>query len=249
MTSRIISFALALAVAAPLTALAQEGQESERGQLLQVSTFSVDPAHAGQFETAIKHIAEAAGKANTPYKWAFLQDGSQYTLVYPIDDFAYFDDPMQFVRSFMGTEGESQMQEAMASFETMNVKVVAEEIAEEKAEWSYEVEGWDPTTMTATHWDVMWLKPGAEEKFAELNEHWSAFFGLRHLHRRPCRLLRQEQSDEADRDEEHGRAMAGAERGDGRGGQPLGAPQRGLPGRHVVLADGDRHQLVLPING
>jgi hypothetical protein len=176
MTSRIISFALALAVAAPLTALAQEGQESERGQLLQVSTFSVDPAHAGQFETAIKHIAEAAGKANTPYKWAFLQDGSQYTLVYPIDDFAYFDDPMQFVRSFMGTEGESQMQEAMASFETMNVKVVAEEIAEEKAEWSYEVEGWDPTTMTATHWDVMWLKPGAEEKFAELNEHWSAFF-------------------------------------------------------------------------
>jgi hypothetical protein len=142
-----------------------------------VSTFAVDPADGPKFEAAVKQLVEAAGQANTPYRWAFLQDGSQYTLVYPVDSYGYYDDPMQFVRSFVGTEGEAQMQEAMASFETMNVKVVAEEIAEEKADWSYEVEGWDPTSMTATHFDVMWLKPGAESEFEALNKDWSAFFG------------------------------------------------------------------------
>ncbi|UCC84353.1 MAG: hypothetical protein JSW46_05325 [Gemmatimonadota bacterium] len=177
MTSRIISFALAVALAAPLTALAQEGQGYERGQLLQVTTFSVDPADGPKFEAAVKQIAEAAGKANTPYRWAFLQDGSQYTFVYPVDSYGYFDDPAQFERSFAGSEGEAQMQEAMASFATMNFKVLAQEIVEEKAAWSYEVEGWDPTSMTAVHMDVMWLKPGAASEFDALNEEWSAFFG------------------------------------------------------------------------
>ncbi len=177
MTGRILSFALALAVVASPTARAQEGgQEYERGQLLEVSTFAVDPADAPKFEAAVKQLVEAAGKASTPYRWAFLQDGSQYTLVYPVSDFAYFDDPMQFMRSFSGTEGEAMMQEAMASFETMDFMVVSQEIAEEKADWSYEVEGFDPTTMTAVHSDVMWVKPGVEEKFEALNKEWAAFF-------------------------------------------------------------------------
>jgi hypothetical protein len=177
MTSRIISLALALAVAAPLTALAQEGgQEDERGQLLQVSTFAVDLADGLKFEAAVKQLVEAAGQANTPYHWAFLQDGSQYTFVYPVDSYGYFDNPMQFISSFIGTEGEAQMQEAMASFGTMNIKVVAEEIVEEEADWSYEVEGWDPTSMTAVHMDVMWLKPGADSEFEAHNKDMTAFF-------------------------------------------------------------------------
>jgi hypothetical protein len=173
--SRFIPLALVLALAVPVTAFGQD-EEYKRGQLYQVSTWTVDPADAMAFEATVKQVAEAAGKSNVPYRWVFWQDASQYMFVYPVDDFAYFDDPMQFIRSFAGTAGEAQMQEAMGKFQNMHIETVAEEMVEVKADWSYEVESFDNSTMMYGHLDVMWLKPGANEKFEALNKDWSAFF-------------------------------------------------------------------------
>ena len=174
--SRTLSLACALILALPLTGFGQETEGYEYGPLSQVSVWEVDPADAAAFETAVKKVAEAAAMAKTPYSWAFWQNGSRYTLVYPVDSFGYFDDPMQFARSFMGTEGESTMQEAMASFEKLHIHTVADEIAEMKADWSYEPDGYDMRTTKYGHFDVMWLKPGSEEKFDELNREWVAFY-------------------------------------------------------------------------
>ncbi|UCF21477.1 MAG: hypothetical protein JSU87_08860 [Gemmatimonadota bacterium] len=174
--SRALSLACAFILALPVAGLSQEGEGYEYGQLSQVSTWEVDPAEAAAFETAVKKVAEAAAMAKTPYRWAFWQNGSRYTLVFPVGSFGYFDDPMQFMRSFMGTEGEAKMQEAMASFEVLHIHTVAEEMAEMKADWSYEPEGYDMHSTKYGHFDVMWLKPGSEEKFDELNKEWVGFF-------------------------------------------------------------------------
>jgi hypothetical protein len=174
---KLIPFALALVLAAPATALAQEeGEAYERGQLYQISTWNVDPADAMTWEAAIKELVEAAGKANIPHRWGFWQDGSAYTLVYPVDAYAYWDNPMQFVQSFAGTEGEAQMQGAMAKFQGIRSETVAEEIFEMKDDWSYMVEGFDMETMKYGHMDVMWIKSGMDEEFEALNKEWVSFF-------------------------------------------------------------------------
>jgi len=175
MLKRIIGFTLGFVLTVPAMTLAQEESE-ERGQLYQVSTWTVDPADAAEWEANIKKVVEAAGQADIPYRWVFWQQGSEYTLVYPIDNFAYFDDPMQFVRAFSGTPGEELMQEAMGGMQELNVRVVAEEIMERKAEWSYEVETWSTDQLQYGHIDEMWLKPGVYEEFEALNQEWKEFF-------------------------------------------------------------------------
>ncbi len=174
--SRMIPLALALALAVPTSAFGQEGEAYKRGQLYEVSTWSIDPAQSAAFEAAVKMVVEAAGQAKTPYRWVFWQDGSQYTLVFPIDNYAYFDDPEQFMRSFTSTPGEAQMQEAMGKFQEIHIETLASEIVELKDDWSYKVEAFDMSTMAYGHMDVMWPKPGMSEEFDELNKEWVAFF-------------------------------------------------------------------------
>lgn len=172
---RLTTLLLVFALMAPVSLIAQEG-ETERGQLMQVATWEVVPSDAPAFETAVKQVVEAAGKANIPHRWAFWQDGSQYTLVYPVANFAYFDDPMQFVRSFAGTPGEELMQEGMGKMQGLQIYTVAEELAEAKDGWSYEVESFDMANLKYGHMDFIWVKPGMEEEFEELNKEWSAFY-------------------------------------------------------------------------
>lgn len=172
---RLVPFTLVFALTVPGWLLAQEGDE-ERGQLLQVTTWEVLPSDAEAWESGVKKLVEAAGMADIPYRWAFWQEGSTYTLVYPVDDFAYFDDPMQFIRSFAGTPGEAQMQEVMEGFQSLQIYTVIEEVAEVKDEWSYEVDSFDMANMKYGHMDFMWLKPGAYEEFETLNQEWKAFY-------------------------------------------------------------------------
>jgi hypothetical protein len=168
--------ALVATVAVSMSAFAQEEGQYERGQLYSVAEWSVDPAHGMAFEAAVKKVVAAAEQGNIAYRWAFWQNGSDYTLVYPVDSYAYFDDPMAFMKAFMGTPGEALMQEAMAEFEPLHITTLSDEIVEEKADWSYEVEGFMMSSVTVGHLDIMWLKPGAEAKFEQLNKDWSAFF-------------------------------------------------------------------------
>lgn len=172
---RGIVFTLVLALMAPVSLFGQEGEE-ERGQLMQVSTWDVAPSDAKAWESGLKTMVEAAGKANIPYRWAFWQDGSTYTLVYPVDNYAYFDDPMQFVRSFAGTAGEAQVQQAMEGFRKLHIHTVAEELAEVKDAWSYSVDSFDMANLKYGHMDYVWLKPGTFEEFEALNKEWTAIY-------------------------------------------------------------------------
>lgn len=175
MLRRIIPLALALAVAVPASLQAQEGREGEeRGQLIQVTTWNIEPSSNADWEANVKKLVEAAQESEIPYRWAFWQKGSEYTLVYPVENFAYYDNPMQFMRSFSGKPGEAKMREAMQAFENIEARVVIQELAEQKADWSYEVEGWMMDEMKAGHVDVMWLKPGSMESFEKLNQDWAA---------------------------------------------------------------------------
>jgi hypothetical protein len=178
MFKRFIPIVLAFILAVPSVLVAQEEgmEEYTRGDLFQVSTWEIDPADAMKWEAGVKKLVEAAEMANIPHKWAFFQNGSQYMLVFPIDSYAYYDDPMQFVRSFSGTEGESLMQEAMESFAEVNAETVVEEIAELKDDWSYFVEDFDMTALKFGHFDIIWLKPGMDEEFNQLNKDWTALF-------------------------------------------------------------------------
>lgn len=171
-----VTLALLVGLAAPISLLAQEGEGYKRGQLYEVSTWEIDPADAAAFEAAVKQIADAAAKSTIAYRWVFWQDGSQYTLVFPVSSFAYFDDPEQFVRAFQGTAGEAQMREAMAKFPQIRSQVVAKEMVELKNDWSYRVEGFSIDKMKYGHIDVIWSRPGMEEEFDKLNKEWVQLF-------------------------------------------------------------------------
>ena len=172
---RLTSLVLALALLAPASMLAQE-DSSERGQLYQVTTWNVDPADMEGFEKGVKLFVQAAEKAGSSYRWTIWQKGSEYVFAYPVSDYAYFDDPGQFMRSIAGTEGEADAQEAMKVFPALNMTVVSEEMVELKDAWSYKVESFDMQTVTAAHLDVMWTKSGSDESFDKLNKEWVAFF-------------------------------------------------------------------------
>ncbi len=179
MKNRLIPLALMFGLVVPATVLGQT-DDYERGQLYQVSTREVLPAHAEAYESIIEKVVEAAKKGNigVGYRWAFWSKGSTYTLVYPVANYAYFDTPDQFMRAFEGTEGEALMQEAFAEFENIARTVLMDEISELKAEWSYEPESGGVTTenLKFGHIDEIWLKSGTDEEFAELNKEWLSLF-------------------------------------------------------------------------
>jgi len=166
---------LAFALAVPAAAFAQD-YEQETGQLYQVTTWNADPASSLGFEEAVKLFVSAAEKANSPFKWAFWQKGTQYMIVYPVDAFAYFDDPGQFMRSLAGTPGEADVEKAMGMWPDLHMTVVSDEISELKEDWSYMVESFDMETITAAHFDIMWTKPNTEEAWDKLNKDWVTFF-------------------------------------------------------------------------
>ncbi len=172
---RFIPLMLTLALAAPAALFAQ-GEDQQRGQLYQVTTWNAAPADMEGFEKAAKMFVSAAEKANSPYRWAFWQKGTEYMIVYPVDAYAYFDDPGQFMRSLAGTPGEADVQKAMEMFPSLDITVVADEMAELEEEWSYMVESFDMQTMTAALFDVMWTKPGVDEAWVKLNKEWVTFF-------------------------------------------------------------------------
>lgn len=177
MKSRIVSALMVAALAAPTMALAQEEQEYQRGELVEVFTWEIQPDQAMAFEAAVEKIVEAAKVADlADYKWSFWNDVYTYTLVYPVGNFAYFDDPEQWMRPIMGTPGEEMLTEAFAAFDDINSRVVAQEIAEHKMDWSYEPEAAEMMEPGYVHVDEFWVRGGKDDEFDEVVKEFMAFF-------------------------------------------------------------------------
>lgn len=171
----ILGVLLTAALAAAPGALAQE--EDSEGRVVQVQTWNVEPSDAARFEAAIEKVVEAAGQAGLTrdYGWSFYNELFTYTLVYPVENMAYFDDPDQWMRQFQGTPGEETLNAAFAEFDYVSSKVVANEIAEHLTEWTYEPAGSDGDYGYA-HVDEFWVKSGMDDEFGELVKEFMAFF-------------------------------------------------------------------------
>jgi hypothetical protein len=161
-------WALVAVLLVPASAGAQE-EGYERGDLLYVQTIKVMPTDARAYEAVMVKMAEAAELAglSDEYGWTFMNTAFTYTMVFPFEDFAHWDDPQQWLRQFQGTEGEAILQDAIQEFHRLDTRVAASEVLEHVKEWSYEPEA-AVGTMAFANITEFWLKPGREPQYGEL---------------------------------------------------------------------------------
>ena len=181
---KFLSALLIAALAVPAAALAQEAEyEMKNESLVQVMTWEVAPDQTDEWEAAVKQIVDAAKAANLAheYGWTFYSHNNDYTLIYPVANFAYFDDPMQWIRQFEGTEGNEALQAAMGTMGTIDHRVLNEEIAVHKMDWSYMPGDMaDFQQKIANHKNVevleFWIRPGKNEEFSGIVKEYMTFF-------------------------------------------------------------------------
>ena len=178
MKHRLILGTMLAMLMVPVVALAQDDYEEESGQLAQLINWRVDPAKAMDFEGALKKYVESAKQAGltSDYRWAISQDGWEYTLYFPVANFAYFDDPDRFMSAFKDTPGEAMVQEAMAAFTKAGVTTLSVELIQGVPAWSYAPEGSDGDENMTARVHSFWLKPGVNEQFEALSKDFMAFF-------------------------------------------------------------------------
>lgn len=161
-------FAFSFAVP-PAPAIAQD---DEQGDITYLITYDVAPGDREAFQAAAMKYVEAAKAAelSPDYSWAFWSHDRGYTLVWPLDSFAEFDDP-QFNAQFEGTPGESLRDEAQAMFNNIQFSANGE-VVENVDSWSYMPE--TPVVQqpaAAVVW-AEWPKNGTQEAYGEMAEGW-----------------------------------------------------------------------------
>jgi hypothetical protein len=163
---------MAWTVLPPAPAIAQE--EEEDGDLVQIIVFDVAPADRAVFKSGVEKYVEAAASAGLgqEFGWHFWSHDRGYSLIWPIDSFAEFDDP-QFEASFEGTPGEALRDEAQAIINSIQYSSQSQ-INETVPDWTY-----DPATPMAERakaafvW-TEWPKNGMQDEYGEMVEGWVA---------------------------------------------------------------------------
>jgi hypothetical protein len=132
-----LAVAALAATTAPCDAIAQEA--SPGGQKLMVVTYRVLPADASRLEGLGEKVVAAAREINLDagYGWWYWNNVFDYTLVYPFENMAYWDDPEQWARQFQGTAAEEKANKLFGEFATISLQVTANEILETVPSWSY----------------------------------------------------------------------------------------------------------------
>lgn len=173
MLRRLFAVALLLAVVLPQTLAAQE--PSPGGQKLAVTTSRLLPADVARYEALTEELAAAAREINLDpgYGWFFWNDVFDYTLVYPFENMAYWDDPDQWARQFQGTSAETKVNELFEGFGTITSEVTVNEIIEAVPNWSYLL---DVSTSSEQFAFIevtdIWLKAGTEMEWEALAKDW-----------------------------------------------------------------------------
>ena len=133
----------------------------------EIITFDVAPAHVATFEMAIEKIVEAAGQAGltTDYGWWVFRENASFTLVYPVGEMAYSDDPEQWMRQFQGTPGEETLGEAFGMLGETTYST-SSYVVKPMKDHSYSPA--EPMKDTPyMHVVKNWLAPGKQEAHAE----------------------------------------------------------------------------------
>ena len=179
MSHRIVRAGLAVFVMAGFalpTALNAQDQP-ERGEMAQVIQWKVQPDQAVDFEAGIAGIVEAAKAAGLEdYRWVFWNDLYTYTLVFPVADMAYFNDPDQWMYGIMGSEGEETLQAAFATLAPVQSSVVLNQIVETDLSISYQPEKAAAAPPMFAHVDIATIRSGQEEAFNAIVKEFMQFF-------------------------------------------------------------------------
>lgn len=160
---------LAFVAAGWSSVLAQDAEYAsyEGPMFREIIEFDVSPGDAAGFEMAMEKIVSAAGQAELPanYGWMFFRDGNSFTLVYPVENMAYYDDEDQWMRQFEDTPGQATLMEAFEGLGDLNYSSKSH-VLKVNPEHMY-----TPATRIENPNYVMvfrnWLKSGQQEAHAE----------------------------------------------------------------------------------
>ena len=174
---RVLTAVGCAALMLPLLPATASSQETEPGDLGMVMTIEVAPAHRAAYREALEGLTEAATAAGiSDYEWHFWSTDTGYLLYYPIDAFAYFDDPQQLWRSFEGTDGLAGRDEFFAAIQEIPTRS-STEIVEDIESLRYWPEGFDD--VNTAHFHFEYLADGAtEEEWVEMGAEWIAFLEM-----------------------------------------------------------------------
>lgn len=176
MLRRFTAVVLLLAVVLPPALSAQE--PSPGGQKLMVQTSRVLPTDAARYEALTEELAGIAMEIELDpgYGWWFWNDVFDYQLVYPFENMAYWDDPDQWARQFMGTIADERISELFQEFSTITSEITASEVLETVPNWSYllDVAGSSEQFAFVEVTDI-WLNPGTAMDWEALAKDWVEF--------------------------------------------------------------------------
>ena len=164
---------LAGTVLPPAPAIAQE--EEEDGDLVYIITYDVAPADRAAFKAAAETYVEAAAAADLGVEWGwhFWSHDRGYSLIWPIDSFAEFDD-MEFNAQFDGTPGEAIRDEAQEMFNALQFDAQGE-VSESQPSWTYEpANRLPPDQIKNAYVWTEWPKNGMQDEYGEMVEGWVA---------------------------------------------------------------------------
>ena len=171
---RVLTAVGCAALMLPLLPATASSQEMESGDLGMVMMVEMAPAHRAAYREALETLTEAATAAGvTDYSWHFWTTDTGYLLYYPINDFAYFDDPDQLWRSFEGTDGQAGRDEFFAAMQATPTHT-STEIIESIPSLEYWPEGF--SDVGAVHLHYEYVDGANEEAWMENAAAWIAFF-------------------------------------------------------------------------
>lgn len=160
------------AVLPPAPAIAQDDEE-EKGDLVYIITYDVAPADRDAFKAAAMKYVEAAAAADmgVEWGWRFWSHPRGYSLIWPIDSFAEFDDP-QFNAQFEDTPGAALRDEAQAMFNKIQFDASGQ-VVESVPAWTYEPSNPLPPDQVKSAWVwTEWPKNGMQDEYGEMVEGW-----------------------------------------------------------------------------
>lgn len=170
-------FALLVTLLALAIVPADVAAQEDEGSLVQAVAWEISPADAGKWVGAIEKIVSAAKQANLSrnYGWVFYQeDIFRYRLIYPVENLAYFDDPMQWIRQFQGTPGQATLDEAFQTLNAISSTTLSDQVIQKVRTWSREVPP-GSAELPHAHVDEIWLKGGTEDQYDALMKEMIAF--------------------------------------------------------------------------
>jgi hypothetical protein len=176
MLRRFFAVVLLSAAVLPYAATAQEA--SPGSSKLNVSVSRVLPADAARYEMLVEELVSVAREINLDpgYGWFFWNNVFDYTLVYPFENMAYWDDPDQWVRQFQGASAETKVNEIFEEFATISLEVISNEILETVPNWSHLLEEAAASEQSAfIEVTDIWIQGGKAMEWDALAQEYASF--------------------------------------------------------------------------